>query len=344
MAASNHFADRGILYNSGPRVGYNKDDAHGFNKFGQRLVKLKLGDEDIGFTAKYGWQILHNYGVLAESYRSTSNSYFGYTGTFNYEKLRFEFAYVKDGMYRDSPDKKQFASKDYAKNLNHIITGAVVYKGDDFFLSYNYGSAADYKRMHILETSYKLTSDVKVGAQIYGSQAIGYYHQMKTKEFDSHAWHYAKDIQWTQPDWMLKAGIGYTDAPRKDGIGYYERNIAQYVRGRFEPMSETMQAYVRDGETVLTVMGTYNITEKYKTGFLASYAQLPYRGNTVRTGEINWINFWEPAKDFNVGIMFGYGWAYKHDNRTPVLDEKLNYKKSHLLSADFIVDYRFNLM
>ncbi|MCX2199737.1 OprD family porin [Pantoea agglomerans] len=46
LGASDYFATRGLLYDSGGHQ--QKADAHGFSKFGERYLKVKLGGRECG--------------------------------------------------------------------------------------------------------------------------------------------------------------------------------------------------------------------------------------------------------------------------------------------------------
>lgn len=347
LAASDYFATRALLYNDGP--GNDKNNAKGFSKFAQRYAKVKLGNDTVRFNGKAGWQVLKNYGVLTASNRLSQNSYLGYSGTLAYDNLSLDTAYVTSSINRDAPDKVKFQTKD-KKNIDHIITSGLTYKDKDLYLSYAYGEAQDYQRRHVIEGSYKPVQKLTLGTQIYGSYALDDYKSMAAsrKEFDDHAWHYAGDAKWQEKDWSFKFGVAYTKAEKENAIGYYGRHIAQNTRGRFNALTSAGVDYMRDGELALTTLGTYNFIEELTTGVQLNYGQFNYKGNTVRTGEVNLINQWAPKdprlKNLSVFTMFGYGWSYKNSNKTPTLDHNGKYQRSPSLSGEVIVEYRFNLL
>lgn len=347
LGASDYFSTRGLLYNDGS--GFDKHNAKGFSKIGQRYVKIKFGHDDLKFNGKYGWQILKNYGVLTASNRLSQNSYLGYSGTFTYENLTLDTAYVTSAINRDSPDKTHFKTND-KRNIDYIVTSGLTYKDKDLYLTYNYGEAEDYIRRHVIEASYKPIKKLTLGSQIYGSYALDEYKIMNQskKEFDNHAWHYAFDSKWQEQDWSIKLGIAYTQAKKKDAIGYYGRHIAKNSRGRFNALTAAGADYMRDGELALTAVGTYNFIDDLTTGLQINYGQFDYKDNTVRTGELNIFNRWAPSdarlKNLSVFSMFGYGWSYKNNNKTPTLDSHGSYQRSPSLSGEVIIEYRFNLL
>ncbi|RKS87389.1 hypothetical protein DES39_0613 [Orbus hercynius] len=347
LGASDYFSTRGLLYNDGS--GFNKDNAKGFNKIGQRYIKVKLGNKQANFNGKYGWQILKNYGVLTASNRLTENSYLGYSGTFVYHNVSLDTAYVKSSINRDSPNKTTFQTKD-KKRIDYIATAGLTYRDNDLYLTYNYGEAEDYQRRHVIEGSYHPIKQLTLGSQIYGSYALDAYKNMPAskKEYDHDAWHYATDIKWKEQDWSLKFGIAYTRAKKDNAVGYYGRHLTQNSRGRFNALTSSGVDYMRDGELALTALGTYDFIKDIMTGLQINYGQFNYQGNTVRTGEINLINRWVPSdarlKNLSVFSMFGYGWSYKNNNKTPILDANNKYQRSPSLSGEVIIEYRYNLL
>ncbi|WP_392562557.1 hypothetical protein RHO12_03480 [Orbus sturtevantii] len=349
LGASDYFSTRGLLYNDG--TGMNKDNAKGFSKIGQRYVKIKLGNDEVKFNGKYGWQILKNYGVLTASNRLSQNSYLGYSGILSYGHLSLDTAYVTSAINRDSPNKVHFQTKD-KKNIDYIFTSGLTYKDQDLFLTYNYGEAEDYQRRHVIETAYKPTEQLTLGSQIYGSYALDEYKNMAAskKEYDNHAWHYAADAKWQEQVWSMKFGIAYTQAKKENAVGNYGRHIAGNSRGRFNALTSAGVDYMRDGELALTAVGTYNFIDELTTGLQINYGQFDYKDNTVRTGELNIFNRWAPTdprlKNLSVFSMFGYGWSYKHgrDDKTPTLDHNNKYQRSPSLSGEVIIEYRFNLL
>lgn len=341
LGASDYFATRGVLYN-------DNGTAKGYSKFDQRYLKFKLGDEQLGFHGKAGWQILKNYGTLTASTRLSQNSYLGYSGTFRYENLALDLAYVTSSINRDAPDKVPFKTND-GKVIDHITTGGLTYKDKTTYFTYNYGESDNYLRRHVIEMSYKPVSELTLGSQIYGSYAQDDYKSMalSKKEFNDHAWHYAFDAKWQTKNWSTKLGVAYTKAEKDNGIGYYGRHLAKNSRGRFNSMTSAGVDYMRDGELALTALTTYNFVPELTSGIQVNYGQFDYKDNTVRSGEINLINIWKPTdkrlKNFSVGTMFGYGWSYKHQNKTPTLDHNGHYQRSPSLSAEVVIDYRFDL-
>lgn len=346
LGASDYFSTRALLYNDGS--GFDKNNAKGFSKIGQRYVKIKFGNDELKFHGKYGWQILKNYGVLTASNRLSQNSYLGYSGTVSYQNFTLDTAYVTSSINRDSPNKTEFKTNS-KKDVDYIVTSGLTYKDKNLFLTYNYGEAEDYQRRHVIEASYKPIQHLTLGSQIYGSYALDEYKKMAAnkKDFDHHAWHYAIDAKWQEEDWSIKLGIAYTDAPKDHAIGYYNRQITKNSRSRFNALTSAGLDYMRDGELALTAVGTYNFIDELTTGLQINYGQFDYKSNTIKTGEVNIFNRWVPTdprlKNLSVFSMFGYGWSYKNDNKTPRLYNG-KYHTSPNLSGEVIIEYRFNLL
>lgn len=347
LGASDYFSTRALLYNDG--AGLDKSNARGYNKFGQRYVKLKLGDDGLGLNAKAGWQVLKNYGVLTASHRLSQNSYAGYSATLHAGSWSVDGAWVTSGINRDSPNKTDFLTAD-KQPIESIYTVGTNWKTRDLSFSLNAGEAEDYLARQVLEMSWRPAQQLTLGSQIYATRALGKYDEMSDsrKAFDDNAWHYAADIKWQESDWSLKFGLAWTDAHKKSGLGYYDRQMAKNMRGRFNAMTSSGADYMRDGEVALTTLGEYQFIKGVTTGLQVNYGQFHFSNNTVRTGEVNLINRWIPVdgrfKNLSVFSMFGYGWSYKQDNKTPRLNDDGHYQRSPNLSAEIVIDYKFNLL
>lgn len=346
LAASDYFSTRGLLYNDGN--GFDKRNARGYNKIGQRYVKLKLGDDDSGLKVKAGWQVLKNYGVLTASHQLSQNSYTGYSATVRNGNMTFDSAWVFGSVNRDSPNKVQFLTAD-KQQVSAIATAGLSWKDSDLSLSWGYGEAKDYVTRHVIEMGWKPAEHLILGSQIYGTHGLTTYNQMadSRKAFDHDSWHYAGDIKWQEKDWSTTLGLAWTRAEKVSGLGYYDRHITKNMRGRFNAMTSAGSDYMRDGELALTMLGEYQFFKNVITGLQVNYGQFHFRDNTVRTGEVSLINRWAPAegelKNLSVFSMLSYGWSYKNQNKTPVLDNSGRYQRSPSLAAEIIIDYKFKL-
>ncbi|MFQ1017276.1 hypothetical protein [Gilliamella sp. BG7] len=350
LGASDYFATRNLLYNDGK--GYNKHNAHGFNKFTQRYAKIKLGNDDINFNGKAGWHSLKDLGVISSTKHLTRNSYLGYSGILKYDNVYFSLAYIDSTLPRESAKKLRFLTADRKKVINNISTAEIAYKDKDLTLDYSYGVAKDYLRRHVIELSYKPIQKLILGGQFYGSYALDNYDAMKQnkKEFEDHAWHYATDVEWKEEDWSIKVGLAYTDANKHNAIGYYNRHLGKNTRARFNGLAAAGADYLRDGELVLTTVMSYDFIKDNSTGLYMNYGQFNYKHNTLKNGEINVFDIWKPTsgafRNFSILSKVGYGWSYKTvsaSDLTPKLRHG-KYQRSPSLSAETVIDYRFNLL
>ncbi|MCO6545759.1 MAG: hypothetical protein J6564_07995 [Gilliamella sp.] len=350
LGASDYFATRNLLYNDGK--GYNKHNAHGFNKFTQRYAKIKLGNDGINFNGKAGWHSLKDLGVISSTKHLTRNSYLGYSGILKYDNVYFSIAYIDSTLPRESAKKLRFLTADRKKVINNISTAEIAYKDKDLTLDYSYGVAKDYLRRHLIELSYKPIQKLILGGQFYGSYALDNYDAMKQnkKEFEDHAWHYATDVEWKEEDWSIKVGLAYTDANKHNAIGYYNRHLGKNTRARFNGLAAAGADYLRDGEFVLTTVMSYDFVKDNSTGLYMNYGQFNYKHNTLKNGEINVFDIWKPTsgafKNFSILSKVGYGWSYKTvsaSDLTPKLRHG-KYQRSPSLSAETVIDYRFNLL
>ncbi|WP_392566461.1 OprD family outer membrane porin [Utexia brackfieldae] len=348
LGASDYFSTRGLLYNDGP--GMNKDYAHGFNKFSQRYVKIKMHYDDLLFDAKAGWQILKNFGVLTASNRLTQNSYLGYTGILNYRNVTLNMGYVTSSINRDAPDKTQFTSIDRNSVVDHIFTSELKYTSANLKASYAYGEADNYMRRHIILLAYKPVEKLTLGSQLYGSYALTNYLAMpeSRKEFNHHAWHYAFDAKWQEQKWSSTLGIAYTQAPKDNAIGFYKREMTRNMRGTFVSLTSAGSDYTRDGEIALTTVTDYRFTDDFTAGIQVNYGQFHYKNNTLHNGELNLFGQWKPndarLKNLSVFAMFGPGWSYKNINKTPTLDNNGRTQRSPSLSGEIVIEYKFGLL
>jgi hypothetical protein len=350
LGASDYFASRNILSNSGKTP--NKHDAHSFSKFSQRYAKVKLGNKDVNFNGKVGWHSLKDTGIMTSSRNLTRISYLGYSGVFKYSNLAFTLAYIDSALPRESSKKVHFYSLDRKHEIGNIKTAEIAYKDKTFNLDYSYGVAKDYIKRHAIEFSYKPMEKLTFGTQIYGSTALKNHDKMKAnvRDFDDSAWHYATDVEWKEDNWSAKFGIAYTDANRKGAIGYYGRHIGKNNRGRYNGMAAAGADYMRDGEIVLSSILGYDFVKDNTTGLYLNYGQFNYKHETLKNGEINVYNIWAPTsgafKNLSILSKFGYGWSYKTMSSKDITPKLRNghAQRSPTLSAETVIDYRFNLL
>ncbi|OCG58548.1 hypothetical protein [Gilliamella sp. Fer4-1] len=350
LGASDYFATRNLLYNDGKS--YNKHHAHGFNKFTQRYAKVKLGNDAVNFNGKAGWHSLKDLGVISSTQHLTRNSYLGYSGIFKYDNIYFSLAYINSTLPRESSKKLHFLTNDRKKVINNISTAEIAYKDKNITLDYSYGVAKNYLRRHAIELSYKPIQKLILGGQFYGSYALDNYNAMKQnkKEFEDHAWHYATDVEWKEQDWSVKVGLAYTDANKHNALGHYNRHLGKNTRARFNGLAAAGADYMRDGELVLTTVMSYDFVKDNSTGLYMNYGQFNYKHNTLKNGEINIFDIWKPTsgmfKNLSILSKVGYGWSYKTVSASDITPKLRHgkYQRSPTLSAETVIDYRFNLL
>ena len=166
------------------------------------------------------------------------------------------------------------------------------------------------------------------------------------RDFDNNAWHFAMDATWKGKRWSSKTGIGYTDAQKSNEVGFYPRHMSKNSRGTFISMAYAGDDYLRDGELMFANMTEYRLTPELGVGLVGNIAQFNYKGNHVRSGEISAFTRWAPTyeyfSNFTFWAMFGPGWSYKANGKTPVLTNG-HYTRTHTLSAEVIMEYRFRV-
>ena len=351
LGASDYFATRNLLYNTGKKP--NKHNAHGFNKFTQRYAKVKLGNStDLNFNGKVGWHSLKDMGVVSSSQHLTRYSYLGYSGVLKYANFALSLAYIDSALPRESSQKVHFYSIDRKHEIDNIKTAGIAYNDKALKLDYSYGVAKDYIKRHAIEFAYKPMDKLTFGSQIYGSTALKNHDKMKAnvRDFDDSAWHYAADVEWKEADWSAKFGIAYTNANRKGAIGFYGRHLGKNNRGRYNGMAAAGADYMRDGEIVLSSVVGYDFFKDNTTGLYLNYGEFNYKHETLKNGEINVFNIFKPTsgtfKNLSILSKFGYGWSYKTMSSKDVTPKFRDGKaqRSPTLSAETVIDYRFNLL
>lgn len=345
LGASDYFNSRGVLYNNG--TGSKKSNAEGYSKFGQRNIKLKYHWQDMQLDARWGWQMLKNYGVISTSNRLSPTTYSGISGSVNYGNVTLRGAWIENSMDRNSPDKKRFQTNT-GKYISHLVSGDILWKNELFDVQYAYGESNNYLQRHLLFTRIRPDSRLTLGSQLYGTHAQDEYRAMPAnrRDFDNNAWHFAMDATWKADNWSSKFGIGYTDAKKTNEVGFYPRAMSKNSRGTFISMAYTGDDYLRDGEIMLANMTEFQLTPDLAIGLAGNIGQFNYKGNNVRTGEINAFSRWVPSqpylKNFTFWMMFGPGWSYKANGKTPVLTDG-HYTRTNTLSSEVIMEYRFGL-
>ncbi len=345
LGASDYFNSRGVLYNNGP--GNSKNNAEGFSKFGQRNLKLKYRVADMQLNARWGWQVLKNYGVISTSTRLSPTTYSGWSGALSYGDLTLRGAYVENSMDRNSPDKKHFQTN-AGREINHLASGELLWKGRYLDLQYGYGESDNYLRRHLLFANLRPIAPLNIGMQIYATRALDEYRAMPAnrRDFDDSARHFALDASWKAQRWSSRWGIGYTEAKKANEVGFYPRHMSKNSRGTFISMAYAGDDYMRDRELILANISDYQLTPQLAIGLAGNIAQFSYRGNHVRSGEISAFSRWIPSdprfKNLTVWLMFGPGWSYKSSGKTPVLTDG-RYTRTYTLASEAIVEYRFRL-
>lgn len=350
LAASKYFSTRSLLWNDG--TGFDKSNAKGFNKFSQRYVKFKLGDKDsLEFKAKYGWQILKNYGVLTASSQLTQNSFLGYSGSLYYQNFSIDSLYVTSSINRDSPEKTHFLNAN-KKPVDYIASVGLNYKDKDLTFHYAYGEADDYMQRHLLEIQYKIYPKFTLGSQVYANIPLKNYDALpeKKKAANGNAWYYAVDGKWQQDALGIKLGVAYTKANKNDGsLGYFERHITKNARWRWNTLTSAAYHYQRDGELALTLLTDYKYAQDFYTAIQINYGQFNYKNHKFKNGEINFINAWNPSdiklKNFTLFTKIGKGLTFQNakDNQ-PQFYTNGSSKRAKSISGEIIIDYKFNLL
>lgn len=341
LGASDYFNSRGVLYSHG--AANQKSSAHGYTKFGQRNIKLKLHPADATVNARWGWQKIKKTGVITSSTRLSPTTYLGWTGAMQYNAVTLRGAYVERSMARNSPDTMRFQTN-AGNYINHIATGDVQWKNETLNILYGYGESYQYLRRQLVLAQLTPSERLSFGSQIYRTHALDAYSSMPAskRDFDNNAWHVAADATWKGERWSSKWGVAYTEARKKDEVGFFPRHMSKQSFGNFISMAYAGDDYMRDGELVLSNLSDYALTPDLSVGLTGNIAQFSYRKNHVRTGEISAFTRWMPVRDLTLWAIAGPGWSYKAQGKTPVLHNG-RYDRTHTLSSEIIVEYKFKI-
>ncbi|GLR08018.1 porin [Mixta theicola] len=346
LGASDYFNTRGILYKAGQEN--KKSNAQGFSKFSQRYVKLKLGDGTLKSELHGGWESLPNFGVINTSWRLSPITYLGWNGVAELGDTQLRAAYVSRSVDRSSPEQLHFKTNS-GKHIAYIATGEIIYNGDSVTLKYGAGESDGYLRRQHLFLSSDVTPHLSVGSQLYLTRALDAYRAMpaQQRDFDRGANHYALEMSWKEDKFRSRWGLSYTRAEKKDAVGLYPRHMSRHSFGNFISLASAGDDYLRDKELMVATMTDYQFTPALLGGVAVNAGNIRYQGLNIWSGEVSLYGRWSPSypalKDLSVWVMFGPGWSYKNVNRTPLLHHG-DYRRSHTLSGEIIIDYRFKLL
>ena len=314
---------------------------------GQRYIKLKLGDGETALNARGGWQVIKDTGVITSSSRVATNSCLGYQAHLSLPgNIALQGAWVKSAIERYTPERSHFTTNT-GDIIDNISSGEIIWKKDDMRLRYGYGESRHYLRRHQFFADIPVAS-VKAGIQVYLTKAQDDYAAMpdNRRDFDRHANHFATDVAWKTGDVRTQWGIGHTRAEKKNGVGFYPRNMSRHSRGTFISMARANEDYMRNRETVLSGKIDYQLIPELTVGFTGNIAQFTWKDEQIRTGEISATAHWKPShpslRNLSVRGAVGPGWSYKNQGKTPVLKDG-HYRHSQALNAEVVVDYRFNV-
>lgn len=346
LGASDYFDTRGILYKAGQEN--KKGNAQGFSKFGQRYVKLKLSDGAVKSALHGGWESLPNFGVVNTSHRLSPITYLGWNGVAQLGAVGLRTAWVSGSLDRSSPQKMHFKTNS-GQDIDHIATGEIFYHGDRVKLNYAVGESDGYLRRQQLFLSGNVTPHLSVGGQFYLTRALETYRSMPAprRDFDRSAHHYALEMTWKKDKLRSRWGVAWTRAEKENAVGFYPRHMSRHSFGNFISLASAGDDYMRDKELMVATMTDYRFTPTLLAGVAVNAGTIRYQGLNIHSGEASLYGRWSPAdpalKNLSVWVMCGPGWSYKNVRRTPVLQHG-DYRRSHTLSGEVIIDYRFKLL
>ncbi len=346
LAASDYFDTRGALYNSQHQN--KKGSAAGYQKFGQRNLRLQYRIAETDLKARVGWMPLKNVGVITTSPRLSMTTYSGWYGDIGYNKYRLQGGIMKKSMSRSSPENVQFMGNN-RQAIGSLSTIDLRRTGKQLELSYAWGESRNYLSRHILQATFTPTESLALNGQVYLTRSLAQYRAMPAayRDFDSNARHYTLEILTHSGDWQTRWSASYTSAPKLNNVGIYPYHMSKNSRGTFNGMSKAGNDYNRDREKVLSGMVGYQLTPEINSGIVGTIARFSYKSVPVTTGEFNFFTRWKPARkplsNLSVSTIFGPGWSYKTGSgKTPLLKEG-RFRRANSFAGELVAEYKFSL-
>ncbi|GAA0502688.1 OprD family outer membrane porin [Tatumella terrea] len=344
LGATDYFNSRGVLYSSGPES--KKSNAAGFNKFGQRNLRMQYIEGDSSAKVRWGWLPLKDIGVISDSSRLSVTTYFGWYSRLAFGKFSLQGARVTKSMSRSSPDSEHFLTND-KKTIRALSSLDLRWNGAAGEIRYALGESSDYLSRHIFQASIKPTPMLTLKSQVYLTRALSHYREMPEtrKDFDRRAQHFTIEARSTSPLWQTRWAASYTRAAKKSGVGTYPFHMSKNSRGTFNGMAKAGNDYNRDREAVLSGLVGYQLTPALTAGITGSIGRFSYQSVPVVTGEINaftrWVMHQPSSKVLSLLAMVGPGWSYQALNgKTPklVAGHPIRAKS---FASEVILEYKF---
>ncbi len=344
LAASDYFDSRGVLYSTGRES--KKSNAAGFNKFGQRNLRMQYSEGDSSAKVRWGWLSLKDIGVISDSSRLSVTTYSGWYSRLAYGQFSLQGARVTKSMSRSSPDSEHFLTND-KKTIRALSSLDLRWHGPAGDIRYALGESSSYLCRHIFQATIKPTPMLTLNSQLYLTRALSHYREMPEtrKDFDRRAQHFTIEARSTAPFWQTRWAASYTRAAKKSGVGTYPFHMSKNSRGTFNGMAKAGNDYNRDREAVLSGLVGYKLTPTLTAGVTGSIARFSYQSVPVVTGEINaftrWIMHQPSSKVLSLSAMVGPGWSYQTLNgKTPKLADG-HPIRAKSFASEVILEYKF---
>lgn len=346
LAASDYFQSRGVLYDSAHQN--KKSSAAGYQKFGQRNIRLQYRLAENDLKGRIGWMPLKNLGVITSSNRLSLTTYSGWYAGITHNSLSLQGGIVRKSMSRSSPENTRFMTND-RQMIRSLNTVDLRWNDKSKNLQYAWGESSDYLSRHILQATVRPVSSLSLNGQIYLTRALKNYRAMteKYRDFDSRAQHFALEALIEKERWQTRWSLAYTSAPKQNNVGTYPYHMSKNSRGTFNAMSKAGNDYNRDREKVLSGLIGYQLNPEINLGFVGTIARFSYQSVPVTTGELNFFTRWKPAgktlRNLTVSAMFGPGWSYKTSSgKTPLLKDS-RFQRANSYAGELVAEYKFSL-
>ena len=344
LSASDYFNSRGVLYSAGR--GNKKSNASGYNKFGQRNIRLQYNQDDRSVKARWGWLSLKDIGVISDSSRLSVTTYSGGYSRLAWGEFSLQGARVTKSMSRSSPDSEHFLANNN-KTIKALSSLDLRWASQMADLRYAWGESSNYLSRHIFQASIKPDPGLTLNSQVYLTRALSDYRDMPAlqKDFDHKAQHFTVEARSSSPLWQTRWAASYTRAAKKSGVGTYPFHMSRNSRGTFNGMAKAGNDYNRDREAVLSGLVGYQLTPGLSAGITGNIARFSYQSVPVVTGEINaftrWVIKQPSSRVLSLFAMVGPGWSYQTLNgKTPKLSDGRPVRAKSFAS-EVILEYKF---
>ena len=278
------------------------------SRLGRARVKVKFGDEQLGFNAKAGITDI-NAGTIGTSAGINAHAYQGAEANLNAGNFQLSYGYADRFMpdWDDQMDQFEVGS-DTIENIQSV--GGRYNLGDSGFVELAYGEGADFRKNYHVVGSYgfDLSEDTQLTLLSYYQE--GQYEELGEKAFEVNG-NASKEYTWsssaTVSHGAVTAMIGYGQTEAQDSKEYNLRltNWGNSDHRNFLQTWAQLDDFLWDGQKVVKAGVSYNFADSGLPGL-------------------------------NIGASYNYGWDI-YNNR----DTATENRDGKMSAVDLAFSYSF---